>query len=190
MLRHALKEWAVICRALAEGRQTILLRKGGISESGGAFAVEHMRFWLLPTYLHQQRSGIKEHALPLLQQAEAEKPADGVLRLDLFAEVEGVYVLHDVASVLKLSEFHLWSDETAITRYQYRHPGLHVLTVRAFRIPQPIEIADTPTYAGCRSWVELEREFSTDGAVPCLDDRSVADVRGKIDRVLEPTAFA
>jgi hypothetical protein len=37
----ALKEWAVICQALAEGRQTILLRKGGIAEPGGAFRVEH-----------------------------------------------------------------------------------------------------------------------------------------------------
>jgi len=49
MLRHALKEWAVTCRALAEGRQAILLRKGGIGEAGGAFQVEHTRFWLLPT---------------------------------------------------------------------------------------------------------------------------------------------
>ena len=51
MLHWALKEWAVICRALAEGRQSLLLRKGGIAEAGGAFQVEQPRFWLLPTYV-------------------------------------------------------------------------------------------------------------------------------------------
>ena len=30
MLKYALKEWAAICQALAEGRQTLLLRKGGV----------------------------------------------------------------------------------------------------------------------------------------------------------------
>ena len=28
----ALKEWAIICKALEEGRQVVLLRKGGILE--------------------------------------------------------------------------------------------------------------------------------------------------------------
>lgn len=37
----ALKEWAVICRELAEGRQIIVLRKGGIREPRTGFSVEH-----------------------------------------------------------------------------------------------------------------------------------------------------
>jgi len=32
MLAQAFKEWAVICRALAVGKQSLLLRKGGIAE--------------------------------------------------------------------------------------------------------------------------------------------------------------
>ncbi len=55
-LRHAFKEWAVICRALAEGRQAVVLRKGGVAEKTGEFQIEHTRFWLFPTYVHQQRS--------------------------------------------------------------------------------------------------------------------------------------
>ena len=39
MLKDAFKEWAVICRALAEGRQALILRKGGIAEAGGDFRV-------------------------------------------------------------------------------------------------------------------------------------------------------
>ena len=67
MLNHAFKEWAIICQALAEGRQALILRKGGIAESTGEFQLEQMRFWLFPTYVHQQRSGIKPEALPVLE---------------------------------------------------------------------------------------------------------------------------
>ena len=38
MLRIAFKEWAAVCRALASGRQSLIIRKGGIAEAGGVFA--------------------------------------------------------------------------------------------------------------------------------------------------------
>src|SRR5260370_8994576 len=94
MLQHAFKEWAVICTALAQGKQALILRKGGIAESAGDFAVEHTRFWLFPTYTHQQRDGIRSEALPLLEEAQAEKPPAGVIRLSHFAEISGVYHVH------------------------------------------------------------------------------------------------
>ena len=190
MLRHALKEWAVICRALAEGRQAVLLRKGGIAEASGVFKVEHTRFWLLPTYAHQHRQGVKEEALPLLEQAEADRPPPGLLRLTHFAEVAGVYHVQDVVSVLKLSGLHLWSDETAHARFSYRQPGLFVLPVRVYRAAQPVELADSPRYAGCKSWVDLDEELPTEAAVPVLDDREFREVLLTLDRLLEPTAFA
>ena len=34
----ALKEWAIVCKALAEGRQILLIRKGGIEEIKGGTA--------------------------------------------------------------------------------------------------------------------------------------------------------
>src|SRR4051812_35014409 len=100
MLRHALKEWAVICRALAEGRQAILLRKGGIAETAGEFRVEHTRFWLYPTYVHQQRDGIRPDAAEMLEQAEKDRPPQGVVRLKHFADLDGIYHVHDIESVL------------------------------------------------------------------------------------------
>jgi hypothetical protein len=109
MLRDAFKEWAVICRALAEGRQALILRKGGIEDPAGAFRLEHRRFWLYATYVHQQRAGIKPDAVPLLEQAEAERPAPGTIRLAHFAEVAGVYQVHDLAAALTVDRLHLWS---------------------------------------------------------------------------------
>src|SRR5437016_3381165 len=110
MLNHAFKEWAVICQALATGRQALILRKGGIAESGDEFRLEHTRFWLFPTYTHQQRDGIRPEARPLLEQAEAERPPAGMLRLAHFAEVAGVYHVHDIVGALRLAGLHIWSE--------------------------------------------------------------------------------
>jgi hypothetical protein len=190
MLRHAFKEWAVICQALAEGRQALILRKGGIAESTGEFQLEHMRFWLFPTYVHQQRSGIKPEALPVLERVETERPSLGTIRLSHFAEVTGVYRLHDMVGPLRIRNLHLWSDETVEARFAYRAPGLYVLPVRVYRARQVTELPDAASYAGCRSWVELERELPTEGGVPVLDDAEFDDLRKRLDQLLNPTALA
>lgn len=189
MLNHAFKEWAVICRALAEGKQALILRKGGIAESGDEFAVEHTRFWLFPTYTHQQRAGIKAEAVPLLEQVEAERPPAGVVRLSHFVEIAGAYHVHDLFAALMLGHLHLWSEETVEARFAYRYPGLYVLPARVYRAPQTIELPDTAAYAGCRTWVTLDREIPAENAVPVLDDAAFQDLLRTLDNLLKPTAF-
>ena len=49
----ALKEWASAIAALGRGDQVILIRKGGIADPH--FGVEADRFYLYPTYFHQQQ---------------------------------------------------------------------------------------------------------------------------------------
>ena len=61
-LRVGLKEWSVVCHALEQGRQILLLRKGGISEVGGEFEVEQREFLLFPTHLHQNKQMLKPDA--------------------------------------------------------------------------------------------------------------------------------
>jgi hypothetical protein len=186
MLKHAFKEWAVICEALAEGKQALILRKGGIAEE---FQLEHRRFWLFPTYVHQQEEGIREDARPLLQKVQAERPPMGIIRLSHFAEVTGVYHVHQLLSALMLPHLHMWSDETVEKRFAYRTPGLYVLAVRVFRAAEVHDIANTPQYEGCRSWVELDQPLSTEGAVPVLSEQDYQDVLRSLDMLLNPTAL-
>ena len=190
MLKYAFKEWAVICEALAEGRQALILRKGGLAEATGEFQLEQTRFWLFPTYLHQQREGIKPEATPLLEEVESRRPPAGTIGLSHFAEVAGIYHLHDMVGALRIRNLHLWSDETVQARFRYRRPGLYVLAVRVYRAPERIELPDAASYAGCRTWVELERELPTDGATPVLSDKDFDDLRRRLDQLLEPTALA
>jgi hypothetical protein len=187
-LKYACKEWAVICRALAEGRQALILRKGGIAEASGEFRLEQTHFWLYPTYVHQQESGIRPDAEPLLRQALAERPPEGTVRLTHWAEVAGVYHVHDITSALKLPDLHLWSTTTVQARFLYRTPGLYVVPVRVYRA-EAVELPETAAYAGCRSWVELERELPTDRAAPALDDTAFREVLRTLEERLKPTAI-
>ena len=190
MLQHAFKEWAVICEALAQGKQSLILRKGGIAENEGEFAVEHTRFWLYPTFSHQQSDGIQEDVRPLLQEVEAHRPSAGKVRLQLWAEVTGIYRVRDELAALLLSHLHCWSEAIVRQRFTYRMPGLFLLLVRVHRVPTAHEIDELPRYEGCRSWVELEEPLATEGSMPVLDDANFALVRKQLNMLLTPTAFA
>ena len=187
MLQYAFKEWAVICEALANGQQTIILRKGGVAED---FRVEQMRFWLYPTYLHQQNDGINEETRSLLEKVQANKPPAGQVRLQLWGEVTGAYRIRQELPALLLSHLHCWSEEEVRKRFNYRVPGLTVLVVRVYRAPQAQELAELPAYAGCRSWVTLEKELPTANSMPVLDEQSFRLVQKQLDLLLSPTAYA
>ena len=160
MLQVAFKEWAAVCKALADGTQTVLLRKGGIDEVGGVFKPEHERFWLFPGYYHEQaHKGLKPQYLPLIDAAEAERPPDGTLRLTHFVEVEEIDFVDKLSEALAIDSQHVWSEETVRMRFNYRTPGLYILKVRVYRAANPVEIPDNPAYAGCKTWLELDHEI-------------------------------
>jgi hypothetical protein len=190
-LAHAFKEWAVICQTLAKGKQSILLRKGGIAEVGGEFNLEHKRFWLYPTYTHQQQhDGIRSEALPFLHEAEAAKPPAGTIHLSHWAEVTGVYRIRDLTAALLLAHLHFWSEETVRKRFAYREPGIHVFSGRVYKAAKVHAIADTAHYQGCKSWVELDAPLSTAGSVSVLGDKDFNDVKWNLDMLLKPTGLA
>ena len=62
------------------------------------------------------------------------------------------------------------------------------LPARVYRSAQAVEIPEDPQYAGCKSWVELDRELSTEGAVPVLQDEAFREVLRSLDALLQPTA--
>jgi hypothetical protein len=155
-LSVAFKEWAVICQALAAGRQSVILRKGGIAEEGGVFRPEHSEFLLYPTFFHEHRTGIKPEFLPLLEATEAAKPEPGTIRFTHFVRVTGVRHLTDLDAVLALDSLHAWTLEVARQRFHYRTPGLFVLDVQTFALSSPVIRPERPEYAGCKTWVMLD----------------------------------
>ncbi len=162
----AFKEWAVVCEALASGRQNLLLRKGGIHEGPAGFQVEHNHFWLYPTAFHQASENVIDSAASLLQVAEESKPPSRIARLSLLAAVTEVTYLKTLDEVLALEGEHIWSVPAIEKKFFYRVPGLFLLRLKLYQLPQPYEVNELPSFSGCKTWVPLAEPLSTAGLTP------------------------
>ena len=184
-MRVAFKEWAAVCGALARGRQALILRKGGIAEAGGTFRPEHPRFWLYPTHFHElQAKGLKPAFATLIEATNADFPAPGMVGLSHYVEVARTWFVNKLDAVLALDKLHVWSEELVRQRFAYRTPGLFVLAVRTYFLPDPIDVPELPEYAGCRTWVHLDRDVPTDEGLSVLTDEEFNLALGNIRKAL------
>ncbi len=181
-LHVALKEWAVVCAALESGQQAILLRKGGIHEAGGEFELENREFLLFPTYLHQSARMLKDAAQSGLETRTAE-PAE--VRLSAAGVVTDIIPVPSRARMDALDDEHIWAAPLIDMRFSYKPENpLYLLLVRAYQLHAPLTVANTPAYAGCKSWVPLEHAVATGDALPVLDDLRYELKRNKILEIL------
>jgi hypothetical protein len=168
-MRVAFKEWAIVVDALGRGEQIIILRKGGISEGSGGFKVEHSEFLLAPTLFHQQRESVIASAQRRYDQISAEFAKPDRLRIGCGATVVEWKELTSIESLQALQGQHIWRDEVLSERFEWgRANRIYALVLRVFRIPHVRELAVLPSYGGCKSWIELAEEISTEGAEPVL----------------------
>lgn len=154
----ALKEWAIVCRALEEGRQLILLRKGGIIEYRQGFEVKHRTFLLYPTFEHQSKDFLQpdyENNLDLVLMQYASE--SGRNKITSCAVVVQVKELVDMAVIARLGKYHIWNDRYLAKRVSY-NPGkpLTLLVLRVYKMNNPVIVAGGPQLAGCRSWIPIE----------------------------------
>lgn len=178
----ACKEWAAVCAALAAGRQTILLRKGGIDEGPNGFRVAHNRFWLWPTQFHQQPEQLHPADAHWLTAARVWQTHEQRVALPLLAEVHGVHELATEAAAVELAPEQILAVETVRQRFYYRQPGLFVLVLRVFIPPRPHWIDDLPEYAGCKSWVPLAAACETIDLKPALSEEEWQQMIERIPR--------
>ena len=176
MLDVALKEWAIVCRLLLEGRLALLLRKGGIHERGGeaVFELEHPRFALFPAWMHQVPNRLKPEHRPRVVRRR-EEPAE--LTLEGVGEATHIWRVPSREVFDALDDMHVWSKPQIDMRFNYKPDRpLYLVAVRVARLREPKTIANQPDYAGCRSWVPLAAEDAVDdaNAVPVLDETAYA----------------
>ena len=86
-LMNALKEWATVVKALENGKQTVILRKGGILETASGFKIEAKKFLLFPTFEHQEEKNIKQQFHSYLDDVKQNKPENQHNNITSFAEV-------------------------------------------------------------------------------------------------------
>ena len=98
----ALKEWSIVCKALESGKQSILLRKGGILEYKNGFEVSQKIFLFYPTLEHQAREYVQAN---YLQEFEFQKTNDVNIKKQ---QIQFVY----------WQEWKLYKNSTMIRYYQ------------------------------------------------------------------------
>ncbi len=187
----AFKEWAVVCEALAAGRQVLLLRKGGIHEAKGRFPTEFRRFFLQPTYEHQNTGELKAEAHAELARLAARAPAPNRIRIDGYATVEAVIVARDREQLARLEGQHVWSPSYIDMRLEWKpERPLYLMLLRYYRTSEPLELPLRKAYGGCRSFIDLDAEDVpaelaarlARSLVPALGD---AAFRARVDRILD-----
>ena len=115
---EGLKEWATVVKALEQGKQTVILRKGGILETASGFNIESKKFFLFPTWEHQETKHVKPEFHNFLNQVLNKKPDEGFNRITSFAEVLDEKPEEDIeAQEEPISGTQYWKLQQYIMRY-------------------------------------------------------------------------
>lgn len=164
-----MKEWQVAVTALAQGDTILLLRKGGIRDAQGTFAVPQSPVWLFPTYEHQKKHLLKPAYADAVQLVPSGWHPDTV-PLTAWAEITDRFVL-PAAIAPDLLPFHIWTETFVDERLQWKpRSPLIGLLLRVYRLPSPHHLPYDPAYGGCRSWLNLPTAYDTTAASPVLSD--------------------
>jgi hypothetical protein len=178
-MHAAFKEWAVICEALGTGRQSVIIRKGGIAEGRAGFAFRHDDFLLFPTWFHEQ---LEKTILPP-ETAIPEEPGEEI-EMRYTAHIEWNGLLTDWDRVARLRELHVLQESVIEERYRYSETqGVHVAFVRVYRLEPPLRLKNEKRYGGCRSWIDLP-EIEASVLVSVISDEEHQRRKEFLERLL------
>lgn len=183
----ALKEWSIICKALEDGNQTILLRKGGILEYKKGFEISQKSFMLYPTLEHQGAEYLQPKYLQtydlILDANKSEEIQSNTNTLRSIARIEAIQEFHDHEVLPELEKYHIWNEKYVNMRMNYNpKKPMNALLLRVYKLPQPITIDVNPEWAGCKSWIDIdmsEKYVNQFGNIPDLFDQSEPVIKDK-----------
>jgi hypothetical protein len=175
VITAALKEWAVVCKALEDGRQVLLLRKGGILEYRQGFQVRHSNFFLYPTFEHQSSESIQADFIEKFEMIMHEQPSKGKNIITSYARAVTVKQITDVSLLPSLQKYHIWNDSYVNLRMNYNpKKPISVVLLRVYRI-DPIEVDVKSEWLGCKSWIPIESIPSQSQSKNHLDEQNNAN---------------
>jgi len=173
----ALKEWSAAVHAMLDGRQSVLLRKGGIHEK--RFAVAAPEFVFFPTVAHGHRERVRPEHRELLDAGAADSTDEAVI-VRAGAKVVAAIAVNRPDGLVELADLHIWTPESVqADRLDFRpRHRLTVLVVQAIPLTEPVRLPRTPVYAGCVSWVDLP--LRPRWATPVRDDQALAELAERV----------
>lgn len=156
----AFKEWQLVADAIASGEQSVLLRKGGISEGKAGFQWLHDRFFLFPSLFHEQATQVTPLPDGSLRSFQ---PIPGLaadeVAFSVYVETIATGRITDWGEVERLAPFHIWREEIVRERFDWGdEPGLAWATIHAWKLSDPWILKDRASFGGCRSWFGLPQD--------------------------------
>ena len=187
----ALKEWAVAVKALSEGKQILILRKGGIHIDDREFRVVHPEFLLYPTYEHQNAELVKPEYQDSLQQTLDENDVPGLVSLGYWCQVTDKFQVSEQDLLDEVSPYHIWTTDYANKRLHWRpKQPVTIALLRVYELQQPQALPVLDEYAGCKSWVELGQDVPLSIMTPVLSDQAYEGQAEALRQVLGGTPTA
>jgi hypothetical protein len=160
---------------MLDGRQTVLLRKGGIGEK--RFALDASEFVFFPTIAHGHAERVRREHRGLIDAAAPDSTEEAIV-VRAGAKVVAAVSVNQPERIDEIEDLHIWTPESVRAErldFRPRH-RLTVLVISARPLRAPLRLARTPGYAGCTSWVDLPVEADWGDAVHDDDTlRALAD---------------
>ncbi len=182
----AFKEWAIVCQALEEGKQTIVLRKGGVKEVDGELQPEHPEFFLYPTYGAHVAEGIKPDWRPRLHKLDKEAKDTKHVHFRLYAIVESVHKVTDWEVAKSLIPFTILSDQEMEKEFNAGdQPGLFVFILRVHSLAVPMEMLRKAAHDKDPIWAPLGTSLFTAGAFQVIPEGAWPYTRDKIRKMVQ-----
>ena len=177
MSATALKEWSAAVHAMLDGRQTVLLRKGGIGEK--RFDLAAPEFVFFPTVAHGHAERVRPEHRDLLDAAASDSTETEVV-VRAAAKVVAAVAVNRPDGLEQIEENHIWTAESVrADRLDFRPRHLlTVLVVQARPLIEPVRLPREPAYAGCVSWVDLPVRPAL--ADPVHDDATLAEIAERV----------
>jgi hypothetical protein len=207
----ALKEWAIVCKALESGNQILLFRKGGIMEFRNGFELKFKNFFLFPTFEHQAKESIRmEYHATLddlnrnngLDNTKTLPDSNNTSEITSFVEITHFNEVSDLTTLKKLENFHIWTDAYLKTRFDYNpKKPLYLLLLRVYKLNNSIIITNKPEWVGCKSWIQIDShdqeltpfenhipekpfEYLKSISKPCIDDNNFNKLSEKVRSII------
>ncbi|WP_301148762.1 DUF1802 family protein [Mycobacterium simiae] len=173
----ALKEWSAAVHALLDGRQYVLLRKGGIKEK--RFEVAAPEFLLFPTVAHSHEERVRTEHRDLLAPAAADSAEDRLV-IRAAAKVVAALAVNRPERLEEIEDLHIWTAESVrADRLDFRPKHkLAALVVSVTPLLEPLALTRIPQYGGCTSWVQLPARPAL--GAPIHDDAVLAGVAARV----------
>ena len=209
----ALKEWAIVCKAMESGNQILSFRKGGIMEFRNGFELKFKNFFLSPTFEHQVKESIRmDYHAALdeldrkneLNNAETLHNSNKTTEITSFVEITHFSEVPDLTTLKKLENFHIWTDAYLKSRFDYNpKKPLYLLLLRAYKLNNPIRLMNKPEWIGCKSWIQIDShdpdlityfenhlpdkpfEYLKSISKPCIDDDNFSKLSEKVRSIIK-----